>query len=66
MNNMSKSTYFDWLESSASPAVKEELRRMEKSKQSSWSSVQDVIKGKYGQLKTSYPQGSKKTTQFPV
>lgn len=56
---MSQSTYFDWLESSASPAVKRELEQMEKSRRSSWSSSRDVIARKYGLHGINSPQPTK-------
>jgi len=40
--------YFDWLKSSASHSVKQELRRMEQSKQNSFRSAGQILKGKYG------------------
>lgn len=45
---MSTSNYFTYLEKSASPQVKRELRKMERSRQSSFSSVGKVLKEKYG------------------
>lgn len=64
---MYTSNYFNYLEKSASPQVRRELQEM-KRKPSSFSSVQDVIKKRYGskeKTSTSYPHPtpSQKTHQ---
>ena len=45
---MSASDYFNYLEKSASHSVKQELRRMEQSKQNSFRSAGQILKEKYG------------------
>ena len=45
---MSQSNYFTFLEKSASPQVKRELKQMEMSRRSSFSSVGTVLKERYG------------------
>ena len=45
---MSTSNYFTFLEKGASQQVKRELKEMERSRRSSFSSVGKVLKEKYG------------------
>lgn len=45
---MYDSPYFTWLQASASPQVKRELQKMERSKRSSFSSTRTILKERYG------------------
>ena len=44
--------YFNWLKQSASPQVKRELEKMERSKRSSFSSVRTILNDTYGRRVT--------------
>lgn len=59
MSKLNTSPYFTHLIASASPAVKQELEQMEKSKLNSFVSIRSVLKQKYGQPKTNYPHNPK-------
>ena len=57
---MSKQNYWDWLRSSASPSVKHELQRMERSRRNSFLSVGTILNEKYGYGETRYTNKSTK------